>query len=364
MSRRGSGQSHCPAAGSRPSGHHGQRQGGDFFTPDRVRPGIWMKPVGGEQVRAQRSRKALDDHPRQSIREPIGRRLQRGGAPAENASQRPGQRRKGQQRGDAPDDDSRIADAIARGGHELGQIIGEGGRRPVAGGIVDAKRNDHEIRRFRCDARHQALQSVPDGRPGQAARTPRRRPPGVAGKGAGCHGGYRLVPTGKTDTRNRRLANPHHADRIAGAGHLSIVRRIRGRQLRHAPTRCQPCAQASGDSASDPTRPVTIVERDTWRGAEGGSRPMIEHWAYGLAETRNWSRSPQPSDHRLITPDLLHTRSPSASPHQRINAVSAPEFLRRARRIFSELGALPCALAKHLIRGSVRNNPPARRIAS
>ena len=139
MGGRGSGQSHCPAAGSRPSGQQGQRQGGDFLTPDRVRPGIWMKPVGGEQVRAQGSRKALDNHPRQSIREPIGRRLQRGGAPAEDVSQRPGQRRKGQQGGNTPDDDSRVADAIARGGHELGQIIGEGGRRPVAGGIVDAQ---------------------------------------------------------------------------------------------------------------------------------------------------------------------------------------------------------------------------------
>ena len=109
---------------------------------------------------------------------------------------------KASQGGDAPDDDSRVTDAVARGGYELGQVIGEGGRRPVAGGIVDAKRNDHEIRRFRRDARHQSLQSVPDGRPGQAARTPCRRPPGVAGKSAGCHGGYRLVATGKTDTRN------------------------------------------------------------------------------------------------------------------------------------------------------------------
>ena len=124
-----------------------------------------MKPVGGEQVRAQRSRKALDDHPRQPFREPIGRCLQRDRAPAEDASQRPGQRRKGQEGGDAPDDDSGIADAIARGSHEFGQIIGEGGRRPVAGGIVHAKRNDHEIGRFRRDARHQSLQGVPDGRP-------------------------------------------------------------------------------------------------------------------------------------------------------------------------------------------------------
>src|SRR3954451_3844703 len=65
----------------------------------------------------------------------------------------------------------------------------------------------------------------------------------------------------------------------------------------------EPWAQASGDSASDPTRPVTTVERDTSRGAEGGSQPMIEHWAYCPAETRNWSRLPQPSDHQLVTPD-------------------------------------------------------------
>src|SRR3954470_9341584 len=70
----------------------------------------------------------------------------------------------------------------------------------------------------------------------------------------------------------------------------------------------EPWAQASGDSASDPTRPVTTVERDAWRGADGASQPMIEHWAYGLAETRNWSRLPPPPDHRLIT-----RRSPSRS---------------------------------------------------
>jgi hypothetical protein len=154
-------------------------------------------------------------------------------ATARAARERPGG-------GDARDDDSRVTHAIARGGHERDQIIGEGGRRPVARGVVDAKRNDHEIRRFRRNARHQPLQGAPDGCPRQAASTPNRRPPGVAGKGAGGHGGYRLVAARKTDARHRRFANPDHPDRIASTQHLSIMRRIRGGQPRHAPTRCRP----------------------------------------------------------------------------------------------------------------------------
>ena len=49
-------------------------------------------------------------------------------------------------------DHRRVADALARSGHELRQIVGEGRRRTVAGGVVDPKRNDQKIRGFGRDA--------------------------------------------------------------------------------------------------------------------------------------------------------------------------------------------------------------------
>ena len=112
-----------------------------------------MEAVLGEQLRPWRGRKPLHGDLGHPCREPIGRRLQCGCAPAEDGSKRPGEGREGRERSNAGDDHRRVADPLPRGGHQRYEVVRKCTRGSIAGGIVDAESDDDEVRRLARDPR-------------------------------------------------------------------------------------------------------------------------------------------------------------------------------------------------------------------
>jgi hypothetical protein len=155
------------------------------------------------------------------------------------------------------------------------------------------------------------------------ARRPAAR---CGGRERGRHSGYRFVATREADARHRRFANSNHPDRFAYARHLSIMRQIRGRQLRHAPTSCRtlrPCQRQEGKR----TGQAGDDGRARYRARCASSTSAVDRTC-GVRAARN-----ETLGETTCAPPAHHSHSPSAFQRKRTNAyprtgVPGPRYVR------------------------------------
>ena len=136
--------------------------------------------------------------------------------------------RKAIQRNDARNDDGRVADAVARAGHELNEILDKSRWRAKGRCIVDAECDDEKVGGLGLDAMQDLLPGIADGCAGKTLGAPGDGTPGELCQCPRRRCGNRLVATREPDAAYGGFADGKQPDGFYNAGYRAVMRRRTG----------------------------------------------------------------------------------------------------------------------------------------